>query len=96
MEQWKEWRVSTCGVAIILVQRVPETDCVTQTYLDCIPFCKHYVYDGDAMFCELGHEPKMSERPLQTCNDKASTGFTLRYALERWMESDGLKVRCLT
>ena len=77
----KEWRISMCGVAVVLMQPIPKTDYVEQVYLDCIPFCKHYIYDGDAMFCELGHQPEENE----TCNDKIPSVFTLEYALREQM-----------
>jgi hypothetical protein len=79
MEQWIERRFSTCGVAVVLMQHIPKTDRVMQIYIDCIPFCKHYVYDGEAMFCELGH---WSLKEVEKCADKVSSGFTVGYVLE--------------
>lgn len=72
---WREWKTTICGAALILRQHIPKTDRAIRIYIDCIPFCKHYIYDGDSLFCELGHVS------LKRCSDIVPTGFTVKDAL---------------
>jgi len=81
MEQWIERRISTCGIAVVLMQHIPKTDRVMQIYIDCIPFCKHYVYDGEAMFCDVRGKPL---RKRQKCKQKIPTLFTVEDALSEF------------
>jgi hypothetical protein len=72
---WIEKRLCTCGLTVIKKQFLNNKKTVLATYIDCIPFCTHYIYDGDAIFCELNNNKHISG--FTECNLKINTKFNV-------------------
>jgi len=79
----KLWEVSTCGLAIVLIHFIPYTDNIVKDLIDCIPFCKHYIFDGEAVFCEVRGKPL--RKAFQKCKQKILTPFTVENALSEFV-----------